>query len=87
MSEELTPEQQEKLNKLPEPLKKIALDINNLDAPYCYAVIDSINRYNNDLDVPDSVINAMGSDGMQVWVDYLAIMSFVKSNTKQVNGN
>jgi len=79
MTEELTSEQEYKLKEMPERIKKIAIRISELDAPYCYAVLDAIRRYNHELDVPESVITAMGLDGMQIWADFLTTMKFVKT--------
>ena len=78
MSENITPDEQAEINKMPEPLQEFVYRIMNLEAPYCYAVLDAIERYNNGLDVPESVVNAMGSEGMQIWSDYLTVMEYVK---------
>ena len=82
MVEDITSEQQADINKMPEPLQEFVYRIMKLEAPYCYAVLDAIEKYNHDLDVPESVVNSMGTEGMQIWVDFLTAMEFAKAETK-----
>ena len=83
MSEDITSEQQARINKMPEPLQEFVYRIMELEAPYCYAVLDAIEKYNHDLDVPESVVNAMGTEGMQIWVDFLTVMGFATAEMKK----